>query len=180
MHREAYEFVARVRDAVPDLFVNKKVLEFGSLNVNGTVRGLFANCTYVGVDAVPGPCVDVVCLAHQFSIPDTMRGTVQAPFDVLVSCELFEHDPYLEQTIKRGLSLLKSRGLFVFTCAGPGRAEHGTRRTEDAGGTWGPNPDYYRNVTAAELVRILDDRFVHLTLEYGRGTEDLYCFGVAK
>lgn len=57
--------------------------------------------------------------------------------------------------------MLKSGGLFVFTCASIGRNEHGTRRTSpDASyGTinnFDDMCDYYKNLTEYDVNKILD------------------------
>jgi hypothetical protein len=55
MHEAVTEWVARHADTFG------KVLEFGSRNINGSVRPLFPYASeFVGVDLVDGPDVDVV------------------------------------------------------------------------------------------------------------------------
>jgi hypothetical protein len=44
-HKEQFDFVDSVRQKYPSNFLKAKVLEVGSLNVNGTVRHLFVDCT---------------------------------------------------------------------------------------------------------------------------------------
>jgi hypothetical protein len=89
-HAEQMDYVRSVRDKYHWFFAGTRVLEVGSRYVNGSVRQLFGPCDYTGLDCTPGRCVDVVCLAHEY------RSA--APFDVLVSCEAFEHDPHLAKT----------------------------------------------------------------------------------
>jgi len=110
-------------------------LELGSFNMNGTARDLFEpGDEYVGVDAQAGPGVDVVSMAHEAPARD-------GGWQVVVSTEVFEHDPHWPRTVRRALEVTAPGGLFVFTCAAPGRGEH-------AGS---PVPGYYRNVSRREM-----------------------------
>ena len=63
MHVEAYDWVAESfrgwRDTHPG--VEYKVLEIGSLDINGSVRPLFEDAEYyLGIDMQEGPGVDLV------------------------------------------------------------------------------------------------------------------------
>lgn len=160
-HRAQMEFVRSVAERYPHMFRHKRVLEIGSRNINGTVRRFFTECDYVGIDAVAGPCVDHVCLAHEFLSAE--------PFDVVISCEMFEHDPNLPQTLDRALSLLRAGGLFVATWAGPRRPEHGTKRSGDS--EFGPDADYYHGLGAGDVRDIIGDR---LTDVHAEDTPNLY------
>ena len=67
----------------------KRVLEVGSLDVNGSVRGdimALGPAEYVGIDIRPGPGVDVLCDAG-----DLVAQFGEGAFDVVVSTELLEH-----------------------------------------------------------------------------------------
>ena len=67
----------------------KRVLEVGSLDVNGSVRGdivALGPAEYVGIDIRPGPGVDVICDAG-----DLVARFGENAFDVVVSTELLEH-----------------------------------------------------------------------------------------
>jgi SAM-dependent methyltransferase len=67
----------------------KRVLEVGSLDVNGSVRGDIMKlepAEYVGIDIRPGPGVDVLCDAG-----DVVARFGEDAFDVVVSTELLEH-----------------------------------------------------------------------------------------
>jgi SAM-dependent methyltransferase len=67
----------------------KRVLEVGSLDVNGSVRGDITRlgpAEYVGIDIRPGPGVDVLCDAG-----DLVARFGENAFDVVVSTELLEH-----------------------------------------------------------------------------------------
>lgn len=92
------------------------VLEIGSLDVNGRVRDLFDG-TYLGVDAAPGAGVDRVMDAHRLDLPD-------ASWDVVVCCEMVEHDPAFWSTLAEVGRVLRPGGVLVLTTRGNGFPEH--------------------------------------------------------
>jgi SAM-dependent methyltransferase len=173
VHKEVQDFIRLVRLIFPSYFTKKRVLEVGSLDVNGSPRPFFTDCDYLGIDCRPGPGVDVVGKTHECRL-------TACHYDVVVSTECFEHDPHLADTLTVISRALKPGGLFLATCAGPDRPEHGTRRTEDAGGTWGPDADFYRNVTAEYIHQHCRLDYQPLELHYGRGKQDLYFLGFRR
>src|SRR5215207_8155172 len=105
---------------VKDLFVRPhqpglKVLEVGSYDISGSVRQHFAGCDYTGVDLIPGPGVDVVGSGHEIAFDD-------GSFDLTVSSECFEHNPYWLETFVNMHRMTRPGGLVVFSCASRGRA----------------------------------------------------------
>ena len=68
-HPAQFEFFSALRDELPQFFSNVKIGEFGSLDINGTIRHLFEGCEYVGIDIGEGPGVDLVCPGQQVSFP---------------------------------------------------------------------------------------------------------------
>jgi 2-polyprenyl-3-methyl-5-hydroxy-6-metoxy-1,4-benzoquinol methylase len=50
-------------------------------------------------------------------------------FDVVISCEVMEHNPFWVATLTNMIRLLKPGGLLVMSCATIGRKEHGTARS---------------------------------------------------
>jgi SAM-dependent methyltransferase len=170
-HSEQAGYVLRVAGKHPEFFNGRRVLEIGSRDVNGSVRRYFRGCDYVGLDCTPGRGVDVVCLAHEYDPP--------APFDVVISCEAFEHDPHLAETVGRAIELLRPGGLFLATWASPLRAEHGTERSTP-GEVYGPDGGYYRGVAADEFVRILAGRLDPLEVLTERDGLDVYAYGFKR
>ena len=150
-HTEQLEFVKLVRAGFSDFFKSKHVLEIGSLDINGGVRGLFADCVYTGIDVAPGPGVDIVCQGQDYDAPDST-------YDSVICCEVMEHNPHWRETFTNMFRLCKPGGLVVMTCAAPGRPEHGTTRTtpEDSPLTVGIGWDYYRNLTARDFLHGID------------------------
>ncbi len=142
-HAQQQDFIQSIKKAFPEFFINKKVLEIGSLDINGSVRKNFSSCSYIGIDVGPGPGVDVVCHGENYDASD-------GSFDTVISCEVMEHNPFWRETFSNMLRLCRPGGLIVMTCASTGRLEHGTRRTT-------PNDapliewEYYENLKASDF-----------------------------
>lgn len=135
MHQEAYEFIAA---SARDLGHVGFVLEIGSRNVNGSVRGLFEADRYIGLDVLPGPGVDVVASGADY-VPDGQP-------DVVVCCEVLEHTDAAHAIVSHALSLLRSGGVLLLTAAGPERAPHSAI---DGGPLRGG--EHYRNIRVEDL-----------------------------
>lgn len=177
-HHQQAQFLTTVKNKFPEQFKNCRVLDIGSLDINGNNRYLFENYQYIGVDIGPGNNVDVVCKGHEYDSEEL--------FDIVVSSECFEHDPHYEKTILNAVRLTKPGGIFTFTCATTGRAEHGTRRTGSdwasphTSDQWG---DYYKNLTEQDIREFLDveNLFSEYYFETNITTSfDLYFYGVKK
>jgi SAM-dependent methyltransferase len=146
-HSEQLGFFAAVADADKTFIAGAKVLEIGSYDVNGSVRQSFASAgRYVGVDLQEGPGVDLVGFGHEIDHPD-------GSYDITLSAECFEHDPYWQETFTNMARMTRPGGLVAFSCASRGRLEHGTTRTDNAlsPGTQAVGLDYYLNLTAADF-----------------------------
>lgn len=114
MHASVLEWVAgKVRDH--DL-AGKTVLEVGSRNINGSPRQFFYG-DYIGVDMVDGPGVDVISRADRLPYGDRT-------FDVVVSTETLEHDPYFWLSISEMARVLAPGGLLLVTARGIGYPHH--------------------------------------------------------
>jgi hypothetical protein len=178
-HSDQRIFCESIKTKFPNYFLNKKVLDVGSLDINGNNRFLFQDCDYTGIDIGPGLNVDIVSLAHEFKMPDST-------YDVIISTEAFEHDMYYDLSIKNIIKLLKSKGLFLFTCATIGRPEHGTInfRPEDCPLTkhdknWS---QYYKNLTREDFLKIKDfqNSFDTYSFYTNNNMCDLYFYGTKK
>jgi SAM-dependent methyltransferase len=153
-HTAQVEYCNFVKSKFPEFFKNKRVIDFGSLDINGSNRQFFENCEYTGLDIGPGKNVDIVSRAHEYNAPD-------ASYDVVVSTEMFEHDKFLHLSLPNMVRVLKPGGLFFWTCAAPGRLEHGTRRSEPTASPFTSQEgegwdDFYENVDEAKVRAILD------------------------
>lgn len=176
-HPEQAEFMKYVRDKFPEKFNGPRVLDIGSLDINGNNRYLFHNYSYIGVDIGEGPNVDVVKRGHEY--------TDSEPFDIVISSECFEHDEFWDKTIENAIKLLKPGGLLLFSCATTGRPEHGTRRTSphDSPFTSQIDNDYYMNLTEEDVRNKIPIEAVFEDSEFiSRETwpQDLYFWGIKK
>jgi hypothetical protein len=167
-HQAQLDFVASLRFKFPEYFVGEYVLEIGSLNINGSIRPFFEKCTYVGVDLGEGADVDVVARGEDLTYED-------GAFDVVASCECFEHNPEWVATLKNMIRM--ASGLVFFSCATTGRKEHGTRRTSPQDAPF--CGDYYANLTE-EDVRQEIDLSVFKRYEFSTNSDchDLYFWGI--
>jgi SAM-dependent methyltransferase len=166
-------FFEKVREQYPEFFSNQRVLEIGSLDINGTVRDFFDNCAYTGVDVAEGPAVDIVAQGQDLTFPD-------GSFDVTVSAECFEHNPYWRETFLNMVRMTRSGGLVVFTCAAEGRPEHGTSRSDVGSSplTVGLGWDYYRNLGEADFDEESLSGFGSYGFYDNRVNLDLYFVGI--
>lgn len=173
-HPQQIFFVSNVRAFLPDFFKGRRVLEVGSLNINGSVRGLFENCDYTGIDVGPGNGVDMVCPGQDFAAP-------ARSYDVVISCEMMEHNPQWRETWLNMLRLVKSDGLVIMTCASLGRKKHGTSDSTpfDSPLTVAQGVDYYRNLVAEDFTALLDHSAWFSTHAWYNDhvSHDLYFFG---
>ncbi len=169
MHHEVSEFFDRMKQSFGAAFEARRVFEAGSLDVNGSVRRFFpAAKEYVGIDWRPGKGVDVVSLAHEY------RGHQDGHFDVAVSTEMLEHDPYYDRSLKRMMALLSRNGILIVTCAGPERHAH---RIETA-----PQPGYYMGPTMGQVLSAIYSQgtFKQARVEDDPDAKDLRFFGWRK
>jgi hypothetical protein len=94
MHPEAKNFMAFVKTILYEYFVNKKVLDVGSGDINGNNRLFFENCDYEGNDVIAADNVTIVSKTKDLPFQDEA-------FDTIISTECFEHDPeYIESLNK--------------------------------------------------------------------------------
>ena len=187
-HSEQWDFCEKVKNKYPDSFKEKRVLDIGSFDVNGNEEFLFIDCDFNGLDIGPGKGVDIVCSAHEYDAPDES-------YDTIISCECWEHNPVYKESIQNAIRLLKSGGLFIFTCATTGREVHGVSYLETIcsieHNDWITMPnvirenwdnDYYKNVTeddvrdAIDVDEIFKDHNFEIEIDHC----DLYFWGIKK
>lgn len=140
MHPAAFYWVTEM---VTDYGPFDSVIEIGSRDVNGSVRSLFGDIPYTGLDLYEGPSVDWVGDAAIYKPPE--------PVGCVVCCETLEHAPNWKQLVKAGASWLRDGGHLIVTCAGPGRKAHsaidGSYNVRDG--------EHYGNVSPEELAEAL-------------------------
>lgn len=173
-HLQQLVYFASLQRRFPRYFEGSRVLEIGSLNINGSIRQFFRGCDYLGVDLGPGPDVDFVCAGQDLRLPE-------AAFDVTCSTECFEHNPYWRETFANMVRMTRPGGLVCVTCATEGRPEHGTPRTTPADSPFtSAGSDYYRNLGADDFRRALDlgAAFAWHEFRVDRDSHDLYFAGL--
>jgi SAM-dependent methyltransferase len=171
MHPEVDTFIKITKARYPDMFNTKSVLEVGSQDINGSVRNHFHNCDYIGIDLGEAPGVDVVL--------DATDMKYWEEFDVVISSEMLEHCKEWDLALSNMYGALKPGGLFILTCAGPNRQEHGTNNhtPQDSKFTL----EHYRNISIEDFISILPlDFFKESSLGLYRGDCDLYFYGIKK
>ncbi len=128
-------FVRRVLEKYP---TRKDVLEFGSKNYNGSVRGAFGEETrYFGIDLVPGNGVDKVADATTYRPP--------WPVDTVICNSLLEHTPYPDLVVFNAWQCLEPGGLLILVAPCDPWPVHGTDGGPLRAGEW------YANVTTEQL-----------------------------
>ena len=176
-HQQQFDYIEKLRSKFPEYFSHKKILEVGSLNINGSIRVFFNQCDYLGIDVGPGKDVDLVCEGQLLDHPNDT-------YDTVGSCECFEHNPHWVETFNNMYRMVKSGGLIFMTCATTGRPEHGTWRTspQDSPLTIDKGWDYYKNLTEEDFLQSLDikNMFIEYQFEIGSPHPDLYFYGIKK
>lgn len=154
MHRSAWQWVAA---NVPD--EPGSVVEVGSRDVNGSVRHLFWNATsYIGVDLVDGPGVDVAC--------DFITYKPKGKVRTVVSCEVLEHCEHWRDLVGHAAEIMAKGGTLILTAACPPRAPHGVDGGE-VGGEW------YQNVAPGDLEDVLTAHFSEHRIEVDADNGDV-------
>lgn len=140
MHETAYTWLARMAKQLP---APRRVLEFGSRNVNGTPRALFHEPDlYLGIDRIAGPGVAIVADAATWELPNGWP-----PFDLAICAETLEHAENAESVCCNAYRLLAPGGVLLLTAAADPRPAHTVN-----GDPWTPgSSEFYRNVGEGEL-----------------------------
>ena len=162
MHDAVKEFIQELKKKYPQKFLTQSVLEFGSLNINGTPREFFKECDYTGIDWREGKDVDIVCKAHEYK-PGRR-------FSVIISTEMLEHDKFAAESVLKMVDLLKSNGLLIITCASLDRKEHEAECGID---------NFYKNISSEELLNwLIIYQFKEIYIE--DTGKDIRFYGVKK
>ena len=108
MHQSSFDKMKKFRDTYLDPIKELRILDVGSLDVNGTYAQLFSNpkWTYKGVDMTNGKNVDFV-LNNAYN----WNQIPQNSFDVVISGQSFEHMEYFWITMLQINRVLKVGGL---------------------------------------------------------------------
>ena len=168
MHNNLLYYIKELKEKYPNAFNTSKVLEAGSLDINGSVRELFVCKEYMGVDWIDGKGVDVISIFHEFN------SCSKGYFQTVISTEMLEHDPYWIKSIKKMLDLLAFGGFLIITYAGPTRKSHRL--------AWSPEKNYYKSPPLTEVIDLImsNSRFrinimTQMELNKNHG-DDIYLF----
>jgi SAM-dependent methyltransferase len=177
-HAEQMKFVEMIKAQHPNYFSNQRVAEIGSLDINGSIRGFFESCDYTGFDVAAGNGVDCV-------VQGQLIGEPSHHYDVTISCECFEHNPYWVETFSNMLRLTRPGGLVMMSCATHGRPEHGTRRSDEYSAPLAKQvgwQDYYKNLTSDDFLKTFNLKgwFEGFHFLFNANTMDLCFYGVKK
>ena len=108
MNQACYYTVKSALEYLP--WTPRRVVEFGSLDVNGNVRALLGEAEYIGVDLLEGPNVDVVANA----------ATYEPPWrpDLVLCLNMLEHTPEAEAIVANAHRILAPSGIFLVDVPG--------------------------------------------------------------
>jgi hypothetical protein len=82
---------------------NKKILDVGSYDVNGTMKPIFERGQYIGLDMEAGSNVDIVGVSHNIPFE-------KDEFDIVISSSCFEHDDMFWISFQEMCRVLKPGG----------------------------------------------------------------------
>ena len=144
----------------------------GSYNYNGSIRKIFPNSIFTGVDVIKGKDVDIVYDGENLSFKPNS-------FDLSISCECFEHNPHWKKNFLDLIKFTKSKGFILITCATLGRPEHGTSRTDLKSSPGSMKKwDYYKNLSIKDFKNIdLNKYFSSYSIWENKISRDLYFLG---
>lgn len=177
-HTSQVNFVRELKEKYPNKFDSVKMLEVGSLNINGTIRDFFQGGEYIGYDVGAGKGVDVVYDGLNFNEADNTLDTAG-------SCNCFEHNPNWVSNFRDMHRMLKPGGLLFISVPTTGNPVHGTHsdKPEDSPLTISKGWDYYKNLTEQDFTDNFDLGVMFSSYEFKvihDPHHDLYFYGFKK
>ena len=156
-------------------FKDLNILEVGSLEMEvefQSLRDMFQYNNYFGIDLYKGKGVDIVLNGSDLS-------QLKKKFDVVLSCECFEHAKNWKDIFQSMYDVLNEDGVIIITFASTGRLEHGTLRTNPMESP-GTHDDYYHNISKKEFESSFDLKlmFSNHFIFYNKYSFDLYFIGI--
>jgi SAM-dependent methyltransferase len=107
----------------PEVVKGKRIIDIGACDFNGSIRPLLMSYDpeqYLGIDIIPGPCVDRV-----LSASDIAMEYGENSFDVVLSIEMMEHCRDWHTALTNMKRVCKPGGLIVITTPARGYPYHG-------------------------------------------------------
>ena len=179
-HKEQLDFFNNLGEIIVS---NKKlseinILEIGSYDVNGSVRDIFKESNYLGIDLINGPGVDLVMNGEDIK-------KLNKKFDIIISSECFEHAVNWKKIFLAMIDCVKDNGYIIMTCASTGRIEHGTKRSDfffKMESSPGTKDNYYKNLNKKDFFQNFDISkiFERYFFFYNIHSFDLYFVGQKK
>lgn len=163
MHHNAYAFVAKAIEATQ---AQGPVIDIGGRNINGSVRGLFGETSYISIDVLSGPGVDIIA-----------DGSTYRPLckvNTVVCCEVLEHTFKAAKICRNAYRMLRAGGVFIVTTATEGRRPHSAI---DGGSL--RSGEFYRNISEGLLRRWLKP-FARVEIAFNRETADIYAVAIKR
>lgn len=121
MHHSVFKFFCE--SFAHDELKDKRILDVGSYDVNGSVRSIIEPVMspkeYIGIDMRQGPKVDIVLLAE-----DIVQHFGKSRFDVVISTEAFEHIEKWREAINNVKQVLVPGGTLLLTTRSQGFPLH--------------------------------------------------------
>lgn len=175
-HQSQLDSIEKLSKDFPEHFNNIKMLEIGSLNINGTIRQFFKDCEYVGVDLDEGRDVDLICEGQLVDHPDNT-------YDTTGSCNCFEHNPHWIETFRNMYRMTRQNGLLFIVVPTTGYPEHGTskRAKHDSPLTIAKGWEYYQNLTEQDFRDNFDiDNMFHTYKFETNTTPEVFFYGFKR
>ena len=119
MHDSSYESMRNfVNEYIPKT-KKAKVADIGSLDINGSYKGLFKNknLSYTGIDIVKGDNVDIV-LKDEYAWNEIESES----FDFVISGQMLEHSKYFWVAVVEMGRILKQGGCLCIIAPSAGRS----------------------------------------------------------
>lgn len=177
-HKDQLEFFENF-SRLSEAFGSLKIVEIGSLDINGTIRQLFTKNNkiekYIGVDIGEGKGVDVVDQGHLF-----LRNQFEKP-NIILSAECLEHNPFWKETIAESILTLSSPGIIIFSWATTGRHVHGTHSQSSQSAPFVVEKwnSYYKNVSRRDLMSVKERKLLdYEAIFINHQHKDLYWIGL--
>jgi SAM-dependent methyltransferase len=169
------EFLERVKRDHPEHFWRVRVLDCGSLDINGCNRDLWnLESGYTGIDLGPGKNVNMVMAIED---ADWREGH----FHCIISTECFEHNPNWRSGLLNMVRMLRPGGLLIVTCATIGRDPHGVPENSPYDSPYTLDNGYYKNLTEQDIRAVINaDDFEHFEFAVNEESHDLYFHAVKR
>lgn len=162
MHDAAFQFYKSQLENLPPLHV----LEFGSYNINGSVRDAYPQAaSWWGIDIAAGNGVDEVA--------DATEWQSNKRFDIVICAEAFEHTISWGEIIQNAYDHLVEGGLFLASCASRDRPPHSAF---DGGAL--RDGEYYANISPDQMEAFMSEMWWNsyqvIPADGYFGNDDLY------